>query len=99
LPFSASQSSRFYFACRYLGRDPRRQRDYDEGKTGAQAIYLPQSRAHAEAAFRRFRARWLRLYGPMVRRLERDLPELLSVFAFPPHLWTKLRERCFVEVR
>jgi hypothetical protein len=27
----------------------------------------------------------------MVRRLERDLPELLSVFAFPRHLWRKLR--------
>jgi putative transposase len=81
-----------------------RKRDYDEVKAGAQAIYLAQSRAHAEAAFRRFRARWLRDYGPMVRRLERDLPELLSVFAFPRHLWKKLRttnviERCFVEVR
>ncbi|MGO9167314.1 MAG: transposase, partial [Candidatus Sulfotelmatobacter sp.] len=36
--------------------------------------------------------------------LERDLPELLSAFAFPPHLRKKLRtinviERCFVEVR
>ena len=40
----------------------------------------------------------------MVRRLERDLPELLSFFALPRHLWRKLRttnviERCFVEVR
>jgi transposase-like protein len=40
----------------------------------------------------------------MVRRLQRDLPELLSFFAFPRHLWPKLRttnviERCFVEVR
>jgi putative transposase len=40
----------------------------------------------------------------VVRRLERDLPELLSFFAFPRHLWRKLRttnviERCFVEVR
>jgi Transposase, Mutator family len=81
-----------------------RKRDYDEVKTGAQAIYLAEGRAHAEAAFRRFRARWLREYGPMVRHLERDLPELLSVFAFPRHLWRKLRttnviERCFVEVR
>ena len=81
-----------------------RKRDYDEVKAGAQAIYLAPSRAHSEAAFRRFRARWLRDYGPMVRRLQRDLPELLSVFAFPRHLWRKLRttnviERCFVEVR
>ena len=40
----------------------------------------------------------------MIRRLERDLPELLSFFAMPRHLWRKLRttnviERCFVEVR
>ena len=40
----------------------------------------------------------------MVRQLERDLPELLHFFAFPRHLWRKLRttnviERCFVEVR
>jgi len=81
-----------------------RKRDYDQVKAGAQAIYLAPSRAHAEAAFRRFRTRWLRDYGPMVRRLGRDLPELLSVFAFPRHLWKKLRttnviERCFVEVR
>ena len=60
--------------------------------------------ARAEAAFRAFRARWRRQYAAMVRRLERDLPELLSFFAFPRHLWRKLRttnviERCFVEVR
>jgi transposase-like protein len=81
-----------------------RKSDYDEVKTGAQAIYLAEGRAQAEAAFRRFRARWHREYGAMVRRLERDLPELLSFFAFPRHLWKKLRttnviERCFVEVR
>jgi len=81
-----------------------RQRDYDEAKADAQAMYLAESRAQAEAAFRRFRARWRREYGPMVRRLERDLPELLSFYAFPRHLWRKLRttnviERCFVEVR
>ena len=40
----------------------------------------------------------------MVRRLERDLPELLTFYDFPRHLWRKLRttngmERCFVEVR
>src|SRR6266571_1236136 len=42
--------------------------------------------------------------GSTVQRLEQDLPELLSFFAFPRHLWRKLRttnviERCFVEVR
>lgn len=84
--------------------EPVRQRDYDEVKQAAQAIYRAQSRRQAEAAFRRFRQRWQREYGPMVRRLERDLPELLSFFSFPRHLWKKLRttnviERCFVEVR
>jgi transposase-like protein len=78
--------------------------DYDELKAGAQAIYQAESRAHAEAAFRSFRARWQRAYPGVVKRLGRDLPELLSFFAFPRHLWRKLRttnviERCFVEVR
>jgi putative transposase len=78
--------------------------DFDAVKQDAQAIYLAESRAHAEAAFRAFRSRWRGKYGPMVRQLERDLPELLSVFAFPAHLHKKLRttnviERCFVEVR
>ena len=81
-----------------------RRRDYNEVKADAQAMYLAESRVQAEHAFRRFRARWQREYGTMVRRLERDLPELLSFFAFPRHLWRKLRttnviERCFVEVR
>jgi putative transposase len=78
--------------------------DYDEVKAGAQAIYRADGRTQAQTAFRRFRARWSREYGPMVRRLERDLPELLSFFALPRHLWKKVRttnviERCFVEVR
>lgn len=81
-----------------------RKRDYDEVKQGAQAIYRAESRAQAQTAFRRFRARWLGEYGPMVRRLARDLPELLSFFHLPRHLWKKVRttnviERCFVEVR
>ena len=81
-----------------------RQCDYDEVKAGAQAIYRAESRAQAEAAFRRFRARWQRRYPGVVKRLGQDLPELLAFFAFPRHLWRKLRttnviERCFVEVR
>jgi transposase-like protein len=81
-----------------------RKRDYDEVKAGAQAIYLAESRAQAVVAFRAFRSRWGRAYPAMVRRLQQDLPELLSFFAFPRHLWRKLRttnviERCFVEVR
>src|SRR5438874_6811571 len=81
-----------------------RKSDHAEVKTGAQAIYLAEGRGKAEAAFRSFGARWRRQYGAVVRRLEQDLPELLSFFAFPRHLWRKLRttnviERCFVEVR
>jgi len=81
-----------------------RRRDHDAVKKDAQAIYAAPSRRQAEAAFRDFRRRWRRHYGPIVRRLERDLPELLSFFRFPRHLWKKLRttniiERCFVEVR
>ena len=81
-----------------------RKSDYDEVKRGAQAIYLAESRTRAEAAFRAFQARWRRAYPAMIRRLEQDLPELLSFFAFPRRLWRKLRttnviERCFVEVR
>ncbi len=81
-----------------------RKRDYDEVKAGAQDIYLAEGRKNAEAAFRNFRARWRREYGAVVRRLEQDLPQLLSFFGFPRHLWRKLRttnviERCFVEVR
>ena len=81
-----------------------RRRDYDEVKRGAQAMYRADSRRQAEAAFRAFRRRWQHAYGPMMRQLEHDLPELLSFFSFPRHLWRKLRttniiERCFVEVR
>jgi putative transposase len=81
-----------------------RRRDHDAVKADAQAIYLAESRAQAKTAFRNFRARWKREYGSMVKQLERDLPELLSFFALPQHLWRKLRttniiERCFVEVR
>ena len=53
---------------------------------------------------RDFVTRFATLRLRMVRQLERDLPELLSFFQFPRHLWRKLRttiviERCFVEVR
>src|SRR5579863_1668801 len=81
-----------------------RKRDYDQVKADAQAIYLAESRPAARAAFRVFRSRWRSTYPAMVKRLERDLPELLTFFSFPRPLWRKLRttnviERCFVEVR
>lgn len=81
-----------------------RKRDYDEVKADAQAIYRAQGRRQAEAAFRRFHRRWHPAYPALTDRLGQDLPELLSFFIFPRHLWKKLRttnviERCFVEVR
>jgi putative transposase len=81
-----------------------RKRDYDELKQGAQAIYLAESRRQAREVFRRFRKRWIEDYPVMVNQLDKDLPELLSFFGFPRHLWRKLRttnviERVFVEVR
>lgn len=47
---------------------------------------------------------WQGVYPLVVKRLEKDLPNLLNFYAFPQHLWKKLRtpnaiERCFVEVR
>jgi putative transposase len=81
-----------------------RKRDYDRVKTDAQAIYLAGGKQQARAAARAFSRRWRAEYASMVKQLERDLPELLAFFAFPKHLWRKLRttniiERCFVEVR
>ena len=81
-----------------------RKRDHDQVKADAQAIYRAESRTLALAAFRVFRSRWRSSYPAMVKRLERDLPELLAFFSFPRPLWRKLRttnviERCFVEVR
>lgn len=81
-----------------------RQVDYEAVKKGAQAIYQAEHRSQAEAAFRRFRRRWEKVYPRLVQRLGADLPELLSFYRFPKHLWKKLRttnviERCFVEVR
>jgi putative transposase len=81
-----------------------RKRDYDEVKADAQAIYRAADVKLARAAFQRFQWRWQTAYSGMVKRLEKDLPELLSFFALPKHLWRKLRttnviERCFVEVR
>jgi putative transposase len=81
-----------------------RRRDYEAVKADAQAIYRGENRRQAERAYRHFRARWQKDYPTMVKQLERDLPQLLTFFDFPRHLWRKLRttnviERCFVEVR
>jgi putative transposase len=81
-----------------------RKRDYEGVKSEAQAIYQADSRREAQVAFRCFQTHWREVYPSMVKELEKDLPELLSFFSFPRHLWKKLRttnviERCFVEVR
>jgi putative transposase len=81
-----------------------RRADHDAVKQDAQRIYQAENRAAARRAFQRFQFRWRTKYSRMVSRLERDLPELLTFFDFPRHLWRKLRttnaiERCFVEVR
>src|SRR5262249_37572151 len=80
-----------------------RKRDYEEVKAEAQAIYRAENRRQAEAAFCRFHRHWHNAYPTVADRLGHDLPELLSFFNFPRHLWRKLRttnviERCFVEV-
>ena len=81
-----------------------RKRDYEAVKTGAQAIYRADNGSLAKEAFRSFQRHWQGTYPAMLRQLEKDLPELLSFFSFPRHLWRQLRttnviERCFVEVR
>jgi transposase-like protein len=77
---------------------------HSQVKHDAQRIYLAQNAAQARRAFQRFRFHWQAAYPALVRRLERDLPELLTFFDFPKPLWRKQRttnaiERCFVEVR
>lgn len=81
-----------------------RKRDSEEVKAGARAIYLAPHLAAAREAFQQFQRRWRTAYPSLVKQLERDLPELLSFFRFPKHLWRQLRttniiERVFVEVR
>lgn len=81
-----------------------RRRDWPAVKSSAQAIYLASDRTAAVRAFRALQAHWQDAYPALLRKLEQDLPDLLSFFQMPRHLWRKLRttnviERCFVEVR
>src|SRR6202007_1520963 len=64
-----------------------RKRDYDQVKADAQKIYRADSQRAAQAAFQGFRKRWGESYPKVVKQLEKDLPELLSFFSFPRHLW------------
>jgi len=81
-----------------------RRRDHDQVKQDAQRIYQAASLAAARQASQHFRRNWQAVYPRLVTSLEKDLPDLLNFYAFPKHLWKKLRttnmiERCFVEVR
>ena len=81
-----------------------RKPDYDQVKADARAIYLAPNRAAARDAFHQCRQRWRSDYPTVVKQLGRDMPEWLSFFSFPKHLWRQLRtpnvsERVFVEVR
>jgi len=67
-----------------------RRLDYDAVRAAAQAIYRAKDRSHAEAAFGSFRRRWEKFYPRLVQRLGTDLPELLSFFQFPRHLWRNM---------
>jgi len=81
-----------------------RRRDHDRVKRDAQRIYQAASLVEARRAFLKFKWTWQQVYPRVVKGLDQDLPELLNFYAFPRHLWKKLRttnaiERCFVEVR
>jgi putative transposase len=81
-----------------------RKRDYEAVKAEAQAIYRADGEREARQACETFRRHWQAVYPTMVSKLGEDLPELLTFFQFPRHLWRQLRttnviERCFVEVR
>jgi transposase-like protein len=70
-------------------RDRVRRRDQARIKRDAQRIYLARDASQARRAFARFRFHWQAQYSGLVRRLERDLPELLTFFDFPLPLWRK----------
>ncbi len=72
-----------------------RRRDYAEVKIGAQAIYLAESRAHAEAAFRRFRARWLPDYGPRCAAWSAIFPNCCRCSLFPASMAETAHHQCY----
>jgi transposase-like protein len=76
-----------------------RKSDYEEVKAGRRPFIWPKGGGKPKPLFAASAPRWRREYGDLMRRLEQDLPELLSFVAFPRHLWSKLRttnviERC-----
>jgi Transposase, Mutator family len=67
------------------------------GKNCSQPVSRFSSPVAAQEACRRFAARWRKSYPTMVRQLQKDLPELLSFFYFPQHLWRELRNTNIIE--
>ena len=71
---------------------------------GLRAIYRARTRRAAVAAYWRWASAWRARHPVIVRRLERDLDELLAVFALPEPIRISLRttnliERAFRELR
>jgi putative transposase len=71
---------------------------------GLRAIYRARTRRAAVAAYWRWARAWRTRHPVLVRRLERDLDELLAVFALPEPIRASLRttnliERAFRELR
>jgi transposase-like protein len=71
---------------------------------GLRAIYRARTRRAAVAAYWRWASAWRTRHPVLVRRLERDLDELLAVFALPEPIRISLRttnliERAFRELR
>jgi putative transposase len=71
---------------------------------GLRAIYRARTRRAAVAAYWRWAGAWRGRHPVLVRRLERDLDELLAVFSLPEPLRASLRttnliERAFRELR
>lgn len=71
---------------------------------GLRAVYRASSRRAAVAAYWRWARTWRRRHPRLVAALERDLDELLAVFALPAPLRASLRttnliERAFRELR
>ncbi len=71
---------------------------------GLRSIYRARTRRAAVAAYWRWAKAWRPRHPVIVRRLERDLDDLLAVFALPEHARASLRttnliERAFREFR
>lgn len=78
--------------------------DVKECVKDAQKIYYEHSRKAAVSSFKFFRNKWINKNPKAVKRIEKDLEELLNFYDFNPILWKKIRttnviERAFGEVR